>query len=73
MEGLSEALSSAQSNFDQMLSVQTQMQQTAMQYEQQSTIKKMEFDAVNSGITRISSIGEAISNLTNQQSQQIAQ
>lgn len=70
---LSGALSAAQNNFTEMLTLQTQMQQAAVQFQSQSTIQKLEFDAVNSGISRISSIGEAMSNLTNQQSQQIAQ
>ncbi len=70
---ISSVLNSAIGQFDQMFAVQTQMQEAAQQYEMKSTAKKMEFDAIKSGIERISSVGEAISQLTQQQSQQIAQ
>lgn len=69
----SELLTSQQANFEEMLEIQTQSQQAAQEYEMSSTLGKNEFDAVKSGIERLASVGEAMSQLTDRQSQQIAQ
>ncbi len=69
---LSGAMSSAEANFSQMLSAQTQMQNAAMNFQMQSTVEKMKFDTTKSGIERIASVAESMSQMTDQQSQQIA-
>lgn len=69
----SQVLASQQANFTELMSVQTQSQQAAQQYEMASTISKNEFDAVKSGIERLAAVGEAMSQLTDKQSSAIAQ
>ena len=70
---ISGLINSQQGSFTEMLGAQQTMQQNASMYSMQSTAQKTEFDAIQSGISRLSSVGEAMTNLTNQQSQQIAQ
>ncbi len=70
---ISALVTQASDQMQKMLEAQLAMQQAAQEYSSQSTMSKLEFDTVKSGIERLSSVGEAISRLTDQQSQQISQ
>ena len=73
MEDLTGAINQAGAQMQQMLAAQTAMQEQSLQYSQQSSMEKMKFDFQKASIERMSDLGEAVSRLTERQSQQIAQ
>ena len=62
----------AQSQFEDSFQMQLQMQNMSSQHNAKSTIAKMTFDTEQSAISRLSGVGEAVTRLTDQQTQQIA-
>lgn len=73
MPDLSNPIAQAATQWKELLASQTQIQAQALEYQQQSTIEKIKFDMQKAGIERMSDVGEAISRMTERQSQQIAQ
>ncbi|MFK8067915.1 MAG: hypothetical protein AB8D52_06700 [Gammaproteobacteria bacterium] len=65
-------LAQAQAQMQQSLAAQTQMQQQSQEFNMKSTISKMQFDTMQSAIERLASVGQSVSRLTDQQSQQLA-
>lgn len=62
----------AQSQMNESLGMQLQMQEMSSNHNSQSTVAKMQFDTEQSAISRLSGVGEAVTRLTDQQTQQIA-
>jgi hypothetical protein len=65
-------MSQAQTQMQESLQMQIGMQAMASEHNSKSTIAKMTFDTEQAAISRMSAVGEAVSRLTDQQSQQIA-
>jgi len=59
--------------FDEMLAKQMEVQQMATSFNIASTNLKTQFDVEKSGVERFASVAESVSQLANQQSQQITQ
>ncbi len=73
MPDLSNPIAEAATQWKDLLASQTAIQAQALEYQQKSTIEKIKFDMQKAGIERMADVGEAISRMTERQSQQIAQ
>ncbi len=73
MEDITNSIAAAGTQMQDLLAAQTAMQTQSLEYSQQSTLEKMKFDFQKAGIERLADVGEAISKMTERQSQQIAQ
>jgi hypothetical protein len=58
---------------DESFGMQLEMQKMASDHNAKSTMAKMTFDTEQAAMARISAVGEAVSRLTDQQSQQLSQ
>ncbi len=56
----------------QSLAAQSRIQQSSQDHEAMSSMMKLEFDVVMATIERLASVGEKVANLTETQSQQLA-
>ncbi len=65
-------VSQAQQQMEESFQMQVQMQNMSSQHNAKSTIAKMTFDTEQAAISRLSGVGEAVTRLTDQQTQQIA-
>ncbi|HFD87723.1 MAG TPA: hypothetical protein ENJ35_08620 [Gammaproteobacteria bacterium] len=73
MDDLKNPIAAAATQMKDLLAAQTAMQTQGLEYTQKSALEKMKFDFQKAGIERMSDVGEAISRMTERQSQQIAQ